>query len=106
MNEASRYLQRLARRVAAAYVAHAKPRAILLTGSAAAGESDSYSDVDLIAYYDARPNDAQRAAAREHVASDFGNLPLGDPTRLWRRPVHNQRGAVRRWARRDRELGA
>jgi hypothetical protein len=64
MTEASRYLVALAARIAAAYVAHTAPRAILLTGSAAAGTSDYYSDLDLIAYYDRLPTDDQLAAAR------------------------------------------
>ena len=72
MNEASRYLQAIAKRMAAAYASHSSPRAILLTGSAAAGESDSYSDVDLVCYYDARPSEATRTAAREQVARRFG----------------------------------
>ncbi|MDQ3702539.1 MAG: nucleotidyltransferase domain-containing protein, partial [Chloroflexota bacterium] len=66
------YLVALAERVAAAYVAHAGPRAVLLTGSAAAGESDTYSDIDLIAYYDQPPTDEARAAAREQVVRELG----------------------------------
>jgi hypothetical protein len=76
MNEASRYLQTLARRVAAAYVAHTQPRAMLLTGSAAAGASDSYSDLDLVAYYDERPTEAQRAAARKQVERQLRGAQL------------------------------
>jgi predicted nucleotidyltransferase len=41
--------------LAAAYVVHTQPRAILLVGSAATGEVDGYSDVDLILYYDLVP---------------------------------------------------
>ena len=50
MTEASKRLQSLARELAAAYLEHTRPRAILLTGSAAAGEADVYSDLDLILY--------------------------------------------------------
>jgi predicted nucleotidyltransferase len=64
MTEASRYLLALAEHVAAAYLAHTAPRSILLTGSAADGTSDYYSDLDLIAYYDRLPTDDQLAAAR------------------------------------------
>lgn len=67
MTEASRYLVALATRVAAGYVAEAGPRAILLTGSAAQGVSDTFSDLDLIAYYDRLPSSDQLAAARESI---------------------------------------
>jgi hypothetical protein len=67
VTEASRYLAALAARVAAAYVAQTNPRAILLTGSAAEGVSDAFSDLDLIAYYDQLPTDDQLAAARALV---------------------------------------
>lgn len=42
---ASEHLRTLARLAAEAYVTHAPPRAILLTGSAAQGVSDFASDV-------------------------------------------------------------
>lgn len=64
MIEASRYLVELAVRIAAGYVAETGPRAILLTGSAAEGVSDGFSDLDLIAYYDRLPSVEQLAAAR------------------------------------------
>jgi hypothetical protein len=67
VTDASRHLVALATRVAAAYVAEAKPRAILLTGSAAEGVSDSFSDLDLIAYYDRLPAPDHLAAARASV---------------------------------------
>lgn len=66
-SEANHHLVALARDIAASYVAHTKPRAILLTGSAAEGVSDYYSDLDLIAYYDQLPTEAQLAAARTSV---------------------------------------
>lgn len=77
------YLVALAERVAAAYVAHAGPRAVLLTGSAAAGESDAYSDIDLIAYYDQPPTDEARAAAREQVVRELGASPVERPPSDW-----------------------
>ncbi|MBW3632319.1 MAG: hypothetical protein KY456_04735 [Chloroflexi bacterium] len=64
MTEASRSLVALAKRVAAGYVAQTGPRAILLTGSAAEGLSDFFSDLDLIAYYDRLPSPDDLAAAR------------------------------------------
>lgn len=67
VTEASRYLIELAARIATGYVAQTGPRAILLTGSAAEGLSDSFSDLDLIAYYDRPPTEDQLAAARAWV---------------------------------------
>ena len=70
---ASRYLGGLAARLAEVYVAETAPRAILLTGSAAEGVSDAYSDLDLIIYHDRLPSDDQLAAARTScAASDSG----------------------------------
>jgi hypothetical protein len=66
---ASRYLVALAGRLAKVYVAETAPRAILLTGSAAEGVSDSYSDLDLIIYHDRLPTDDQLAAARASIAT-------------------------------------
>jgi predicted nucleotidyltransferase len=48
MSDATAYLRRQARRIAAAYQAFAVPRAILLVGSAASGDADEYSDIDLL----------------------------------------------------------
>src|SRR3954447_26814925 len=60
----SRYLVKLARRIADAYLAAAAPDAILLTGSAATGDSDRYSDLDLIVYYNRLPSPEQLAAVQ------------------------------------------
>jgi hypothetical protein len=71
-SDASRYLLTRAAQIAAAYVAHAGPRAMLAAGSSAEGVSDYYSDLDLIAYYDQLPTDDQLASAREMAhAVDF-----------------------------------
>jgi predicted nucleotidyltransferase len=73
--EASRRRVAIAERVAAAYVAHTEPRAILLTGSVAEGISDRFSDIDLIAYSDELPSASRRAAARGNVgATDARSL--------------------------------
>jgi hypothetical protein len=72
---ASRYLTALAKQLAAGYVAQTNPRAILLTGSAAEGVSDYFSDLDLIVYYEKLPSPDQLAAARMAVqATDFSGL--------------------------------
>jgi hypothetical protein len=54
--EASRFLLTLAQRNAQVYVAHPDTRAILVTGSAAEGVSDFYSDLDMIIYYAKLPS--------------------------------------------------
>lgn len=69
MNEASQYLLKLANTVAAACIAHAKPRAILLTGSVAEGGSDEHSDIDLITYFDELPSLDQIQGVRQETGS-------------------------------------
>jgi hypothetical protein len=64
---ASRYLVALAEEVTAAYVALTAPRAVLLTGSAARGDSDYYSDIDLLIYYDAKPGEGALRAVGERL---------------------------------------
>lgn len=54
-NDASQYLLALAKRNAQVYIALPTTRAIILTGSAAEGKSDLYSDIDMIIYYDTLP---------------------------------------------------
>ena len=61
--EASDYLVELAKRCAEPYIALPAIRAILLTGSAAEGVSDFYSDIDMILYYDALPSEEALAEA-------------------------------------------
>ena len=76
MTEANRSLIALATEVAAAYIAQTGPRAILLTGSAATGVSDVFSDLDLIVYYERLPSLDQLAAARAELqASDIRVTP-------------------------------
>ncbi|HEX2217649.1 MAG TPA: hypothetical protein VHG35_02520 [Gemmatimonadales bacterium] len=70
----SDYLYALARRVAESYAALAQTRAVLLTGSAAEGTSDSFSDLDLIVYYDEIPDDEELAGVRRRN---------GGAERLW-----------------------
>jgi hypothetical protein len=74
----SAYLRELAQRIASAYHEAASPVAALLTGSAAEGESDRYSDLDLILYHDVLPAaDALRAARDRCGACDFRLLGQG-----------------------------
>jgi hypothetical protein len=58
-------LRDLARRLADVYDGHTRPRAVLLTGSAATGGADQYSDIDLILYYDELPTTRALDRARE-----------------------------------------
>ena len=45
--------------------------AILLTGSSASGNADFYSDIDMIAYYDAAlPSEDQLQAARDDIGAE------------------------------------
>ena len=68
VTEESRYLVALAEEVTEAYAAVVVPRAVLLIGSAARGDSDRYSDLDLIAFYDeALPSDGELRDARRRL---------------------------------------
>jgi hypothetical protein len=70
MTPESRYLRTLAERIGATYGDVVLPRAILLTGSAALGESDRYSDLDLIFYHDSMPAEAIFKTAREGLGAE------------------------------------
>lgn len=75
--EASRLLLGLAKEVAAAYVAELRPRAALVTGSAAEGVSDRWSDLDLIVYHDELPTEEAIAGARSRAGG--GDLSVISP---------------------------
>jgi hypothetical protein len=62
MTDATTVLRALAQRLADAYLAQLQPRAILLVGSAATGDADEYSDLDMLVYYDEVP--AEEAVAQ------------------------------------------
>ena len=79
ISEASEYLRDLARRIAAAYIAHMSARGAVLVGSASTGECDEYSDIDLGLQYDALPTDEQLDAARAQVIRDLGAQPFSRP---------------------------
>ncbi|HEV7235478.1 MAG TPA: hypothetical protein VGN15_04805, partial [Ktedonobacteraceae bacterium] len=71
MNEASQYLLTLAKRNAQAYASLPNIKAIILTGSAAEGISDFYSDIDMILYYDELPSEeALLAACQQNQGAD------------------------------------
>lgn len=66
--EASLRLRELAREVADAVIAELAPRAVLLTGSAAEGVSDQWSDLDVIVYHDELPPEAAIDAVRHKLS--------------------------------------
>ena len=79
MTEQSNYLVALARRVVQPYTQLPTCRAAMVTGSAAKGLSDNYSDLDLTIYYDAElPREDELTLIRQqHGAADRKWL-LGD----------------------------
>ena len=78
MTQASDYLLALARRTARAYAALPACRAILVTGSAAEGVADRFSDLDMGLYYDTLPTEAELSAAREQNGASERLWMLGD----------------------------
>jgi hypothetical protein len=76
VTEASRCLVALAEELTAAYEALMPARAVLLTGSAARGDSDFHSDLDLILFYgDELPSDDHLHRARGMVG-----VPASEPS--------------------------
>jgi Nucleotidyltransferase domain len=63
-------LRALAGQVADVVVDELAPRSILLTGSAATGEADFYSDIDLIVYCDELPAEERIGAVIERVGGE------------------------------------
>ena len=59
MTSESAYLIELARRNLQPYLALPHLRAAMITGSAALGLSDRYSDIDMMIYYDVLPDDEE-----------------------------------------------
>jgi hypothetical protein len=90
VSERDRHLRAVAERVAAAYVAHTNPRAILLTGSAAEGGGDHHSDVDMLVYYDGRPTEEQLESVRRAV----GAARVGGRGKYWVDGVEIDGGAT------------
>ncbi len=75
-SEASLYLREMARRNAQVYATHPLTRAIIVTGSAAEGISDFYSDIDLIIYYDELLSEDELLAACQQNHGEE-RTPLG-----------------------------
>jgi hypothetical protein len=64
MTPESEYLLHLAQRNVQAYLVLPQVRAAMVTGSVALGVSDHYSDIDMMIYYDALPDDEALLATR------------------------------------------
>jgi predicted nucleotidyltransferase len=64
------HLRALARRITAILVEEVAPRSVLLTGSAATGEADFYSDLDLIVYCDELPTEERVGAVIDRVGGE------------------------------------
>jgi len=79
MTEQSCYLVALARRIVQPYTTLPNARAAMVTGSAAKGLSDNYSDLDLTLYYaDELPSEETLAAIRQQHGADERKWLLGD----------------------------
>ncbi len=74
MTEASEHLLCLGRRVYAAYSNLPTLRAFMITGSAAEGKADFYSDLDMTAYHEELPSNDELVKAR---------LLAGGGDRIW-----------------------
>ncbi len=74
MTPESEYLLNLARRNLQPYLNIPQLRAAMVTGSAALGQADRYSDIDMTLYYDALPAEEELTTAR---------LSNGGSERLW-----------------------
>lgn len=64
----------MARKIADAYAANPRVAAVILTGSAARGHADGFSDVELLVCWGADPEERERAAAIERAAGDLHRL--------------------------------
>lgn len=79
MKDETIYLTRLARKVAKPYMALSELRAAMLTGSVSEGESDFYSDLDIILYFETIPSIEILQKAREENGGSELFMQLGHP---------------------------
>ncbi len=79
MTPESAHILNLARRVVRHYLALPELRAAMVTGSAAEGHADRYSDLDLILYAESLPGEAALAAARDAAGGGPRIWVLGSP---------------------------
>jgi predicted nucleotidyltransferase len=82
MESATEHLRGLARRVVAAALELGPVRAAMLVGSAARGDADAYSDLDLLLYVDELPDGAVFDALRAAVGAT--SATAREPTEQFR----------------------
>jgi predicted nucleotidyltransferase len=82
MSPETEYLRSLARRVLQATTSRIPIRAAMLTGSAARGNADRFSDLDLLFYVDEVPSNEAIAEVRE-AAGGIEPLKRHEPTDYW-----------------------
>jgi hypothetical protein len=76
------HLRALANRVADVYVTTLDVRAVLLVGSAATGDADGFSDLDLIVYHGVVPPDEAVAEASHELGIEaYRGIPWSDESR-------------------------
>ncbi len=74
MNHASQWRIELARSLAPHYAAYPNVDAVVLLGGAARGWADSWSDLDLVVYWQQPPTEAERRAVIEALNGQTGNF--------------------------------
>ena len=78
MNEATIKRMALAQRIAPAYAANPKVRAVLLAGSVARGTADHFSDIEIDVFWAEPPSDDER---RRRSSVSAGRYCTAPPTR-------------------------
>lgn len=74
MNHASQWRIELARSIAPHYARYPHVDAVVLLGGAARGWADSWSDIDLVVYWQQPPTDAERYTVIEALNAEPGNF--------------------------------
>jgi predicted nucleotidyltransferase len=69
-SEPTHYLRGLAHKLLTVYATEAQPRAALLVGSAATGDADHYSDLDMLVYYNRVPTEEALQKAQRELGSE------------------------------------
>jgi hypothetical protein len=79
MSDATTVLGALAQRLADSCIARTRPRAVLLVGSAATGDADAYSDLDMLVYHvSVPPQEALAEKPRELGAERYRGTAWSD----------------------------
>ena len=83
MNQASKYLLELAKQKIQPYIANPQTRAAMITGSAARGEADFYSDVEMFIYYEQLPSKEELQFARQQNQGSHPTSTIDDCSNGW-----------------------